>query len=61
MNRRPSSRKLILIMLSFVVCGSAWAGETGKLSGTVRDSSTGEPLIGANIVLLGTALGAATV
>ena len=39
---------------------SAIAGTTGKLSGTVRDADTGEPLIGANIILDGTMIGAAT-
>ncbi len=37
-----------------------WAGSTGKISGTVRDSRTKEPLPGVNVVVQGTALGAAT-
>jgi len=36
------------------------AGTTGKISGTVRDLSTGEPLMGANIIIEGTSMGAAT-
>ncbi len=36
------------------------AGETGKLNGTVRDKDSNEPLVGANILLLGTSLGATT-
>lgn len=39
---------------------TSFAGVTGKLSGSVNDSLTGEPLIGANIILLGTNLGGAT-
>ena len=35
------------------------AGQTGKLSGTVLDSETGEPVIGANVIVQGTYLGAA--
>lgn len=35
-------------------------GETGKLVGVVSDAATKEPLIGANIVLSGTSIGAAT-
>ncbi len=35
-----------------------FAGTTGKISGTVLDSETGEPLPGANILLEGTAIGA---
>ena len=34
--------------------------QTGKLSGKVTDLTTGEPLIGANIIVVGTSLGAAT-
>jgi outer membrane receptor protein involved in Fe transport len=36
------------------------AGETGKIKGTVKDKKTGEPLIGANVLIKGTNLGAAT-
>lgn len=60
MNRGPSLRNLLVVLFSVCLCASARAGETGKLSGAVRDSTTGEPLVGANIVLLGTTLGAAT-
>jgi len=37
-----------------------YAGTTGKLSGSVKDSQTGEPLVGANVIIVGTDLGAAT-
>ena len=36
------------------------ASVTGKISGIITDSSTGESLIGANVMLDGTSLGAAT-
>ena len=36
------------------------AGVTGKLKGKIIDKSTGEPLIGANIILQNTTLGAST-
>ncbi len=36
------------------------AGTTGKISGRVTDKETGEPLIGANVMVDGTPLGAAT-
>ncbi len=39
---------------------NAWAGNTGKIAGTVMDKKTGEPLVGANVVIKGTNLGAAT-
>jgi len=37
-----------------------FAGTTGKIAGIITDASTGEPLFGANIVLKGTQMGAAT-
>lgn len=36
------------------------AGTTGKIAGTVKDKNTGEPLIGADVVLEGTGLGSST-
>ena len=38
----------------------AYAGTTGKLTGVIKDEATKEVLIGANIVLKGTSLGAST-
>lgn len=46
----------ILVLSSFAL----FAGTTGKISGKITDSKTGEPLIGANIIVSGTSLGAAT-
>ena len=48
---------LLGLLLSF---NNIIAGTTGKLSGQVLDKETGEPLIGANVMIEGTALGAAT-
>ena len=39
--------------------GVTEAGITGKIVGRISDKATGEPLVGANIVLVGTPLGAA--
>ena len=36
------------------------AGTVGKLRGTITDMDTGEPLIGANVIIVGTSFGAAT-
>lgn len=36
------------------------AGNTGKIAGVVKDKQTSEPLIGANVMIKGTNLGAAT-
>ncbi|MBI9070408.1 MAG: TonB-dependent receptor [Melioribacteraceae bacterium] len=38
----------------------SFAGTTGKIAGKIIDKSTGEPLIGANIVIIGTTMGSAT-
>lgn len=45
---------LFLFTVTFI-----FAGTTGKISGRVVDSSTGEPLVGVNIVVEGTTIGAA--
>lgn len=49
----------ILLLLVFTLPLSAQSG-VGKLSGKIIDAATGEALIGANIVILNTDLGAAT-
>ena len=36
------------------------AGTTGKIKGNVTDSGTGQPLVGANVIIMGSGLGAAT-
>lgn len=46
----------ILLFTSSLLYG----GTTGKIVGKVVDAETGEPLIGANVIILGTNLGAAT-
>jgi outer membrane receptor for ferrienterochelin and colicin len=52
--------RLILIMISVLMLSSLLlAGTTGKISGTVKDEATGEPVIGASILVEGTHLGAA--
>jgi len=48
----------VLVLLIFV--SPLWAGTTGKVAGVVRDAQTGEALIGANVIIKGTNLGAAT-
>ncbi len=49
---------LFLLMVMFVMV--AFGGTTGKIMGVVRDADTGEPLIGVNVIVEGTTLGAAT-
>lgn len=55
-------KKVLLFMfLCFIISPYLiFAADTGKISGKVTDSSTGESLIGANIVIEGTFMGAAT-
>jgi outer membrane receptor protein involved in Fe transport len=53
-------RKLVLIIAGILLSGWLFAGTTGKVSGQVTDAQTGEPLVGANIELDGTNLGAST-
>src|SRR3970040_2604158 len=39
---------------------SLLAGTTGKIAGKILDAASKEPLIGANVIIEGTSLGAAT-
>lgn len=47
-------------LLALVLISTQLFAQTGKISGIVKDSQTGEPLIGVNIVVEGTSLGAAS-
>ncbi|MCJ7552817.1 MAG: TonB-dependent receptor [Ignavibacteriaceae bacterium] len=47
----------LLVVLSAAVI---FPGQTGKIAGTVKDKSTGEPLIGVNIFIEKTTIGAAS-
>jgi len=49
-----------IVCLCFFIINPVEAGTTGKISGTVIDEQTGEPLPGANVIVEGTAKGAAT-
>jgi outer membrane receptor for ferrienterochelin and colicin len=51
---------LSLLVILLISPGSTWAGTTGKIAGIVSDGSTGDPLVGANVFLEGTAMGAST-
>lgn len=51
--------KKVFLILFILVC-NLFAGITGKLVGTVKDAQTNEPLVRANVLLIGTTLGAAT-
>ena len=52
--------KFYKILLFIVISGSVSFAQSGRIAGKVTDSQTGEPLIGANLIILGTSLGAAS-
>ncbi len=49
-----------ILLFFFISLTATNAGNTGKISGKVTDTGSGKPLIGINIILEGTSLGAAT-
>lgn len=55
--RKLTFRFVAVFML---IASLAFAGVTGKIAGTVVDATTGDPLPGANIVIEGTMMGAAS-
>ena len=56
-----SNRRFFLVTAIFLISAThAFAGVTGKLAGRIVDSQTGEPLVGVNVLLKDTPIGAAT-
>ncbi len=53
-------RKLFILLFAMVLVPSLLFAATGKIHGKVTDAGTGEALVGANIVIVGTSMGAAT-
>ena len=53
-------RVILFLLIALTVSMEIYAGDTGKLYGIVKDKLTGEPLIGANVIILGTNLGASS-
>ncbi len=56
-------KKLQFVFISLcllIAQTNMFAGTTGKIAGKVTDKSNGDPLIGVNIILLGTNYGSAT-
>ena len=54
------AKKALVFAVIFLWGSTVLAGNTGKIAGKVVDKATGEPLIGANVMVVGTNLGAAT-
>jgi outer membrane receptor protein involved in Fe transport len=53
-------RLLLILLFTIPFIAPIYSGTTGKLSGTVKDADTGEPIPGVNVILEGTTFGAAT-
>lgn len=56
MNKHLLSLMFLLLVGTF----TTWAQDVKKISGTVYDASTGEPLIGVSVIEVGTTNGAIT-
>ncbi len=55
---KPLKRFIIpILLLTFLIASPLWAGTTGKIAGKIVDKVTGEPLFGANVVVMETSLG----
>jgi len=60
MIKKRKSYLFIFLLLLWLCNQLAWSGTTGKISGVVTDKENGEPLPGANIIIEGTTMGAAS-
>jgi hypothetical protein len=49
-----------ILLLMLFTCSLALAQTTGRITGTITDKETGEALIGANVIVVGTSFGAAS-
>ena len=57
---RKFSVIVALVALFFVFTAASFAQVSGRISGVVVDRETGDPLMGANVLVVGTSFGAAT-
>ncbi len=53
-------QRLYLILLVLVLPSIPLIAQSGKIAGFVHDARTGEPIVGANVIVEGTRVGAAT-
>jgi len=51
-------KKVLIYFFMFITI--VYSGTTGKITGRVVDSETGKPLVGVNVIIVGTYIGAAT-
>ena len=54
------TRKLLIAAILLLIVPTLVLAQAGKMRGIVSDKETGEPLIGANVMIEGTTLGAST-
>ncbi len=59
-SKQKKTSWLLAIMLLCSTMVTTHAGVTGKISGKITDTETGEPMIGVNVIIDGTMFGAAT-
>ena len=52
-------KKIVVVVVAISLCSLAWA-QTGTIKGVVTNEKTNEPIPGANVVIKGTSLGAAS-
>jgi outer membrane receptor protein involved in Fe transport len=60
MRTRIVQQFCLVVILPVCLCASLRAGTTGKVAGKIIDSQTKEALIGANVIITGTTMGAST-
>jgi outer membrane receptor protein involved in Fe transport len=58
--RRVVRFSVPIVLLILIGVLPLWSGTTGKVAGIITDKANGEPLPAANVVIVGTMLGAAT-
>ncbi len=51
---------LLPVLLCMMMVSMVFSAESGRIAGLIEDADTGEPLVGANVYIDGTAFGAAT-
>jgi outer membrane receptor protein involved in Fe transport len=51
---------VFILPIVFMFISPLWSGTTGKIAGIIIDKETGGPLPGANVIIMGTSLGAAS-
>src|SRR5260221_6969281 len=55
-----SARIAYIVVLILLLYNRGLPGTTGKITGTIRDSQSNEPLVGVNVIIEGKSLGASS-